>query len=327
MSNSTEVSAQRAITVPFHGAELYVVAHNGQPYTPMKPIVEGMGIDWKSQHAKLAANDARWGMVEITIPSAGGMQVMSCLPLRKLFGWLTGLHVGKIKAELRPAVTMYQNECDDVLWQYWSEGVVINPRTAYAVNPGDVLSKEEAETLRQLVEGTAKKLSPDTKVQGKFIRLAWSKLFSHFKVTYRKIPRHELTEAISLINRHTAEWEVVDEPPIRPSLDDAVRVDHAFAMATQIAAKVQRAVFKCVMSGNADWRIGRYLLGMCPGGLDEDVVVQVQPVEADALVLPIGRFPDVIEDSVLVDAETLTRLAATCTSRLGRMAQRAAIGA
>ena len=44
MSNSTQVNTNRAITVPFHGAELYVVEHNGQPYTPMKPIVEGMGL-------------------------------------------------------------------------------------------------------------------------------------------------------------------------------------------------------------------------------------------------------------------------------------------
>ncbi|MBZ9133183.1 hypothetical protein H5U46_25280, partial [Escherichia coli] len=29
------------INVPFHGADLYVVNHNGEPYTPMKPIVEG----------------------------------------------------------------------------------------------------------------------------------------------------------------------------------------------------------------------------------------------------------------------------------------------
>lgn len=32
------------ITVPFHGSALYVVNHNGEPYTPMKPIVEGMGM-------------------------------------------------------------------------------------------------------------------------------------------------------------------------------------------------------------------------------------------------------------------------------------------
>ena len=30
------------ITVPFHNAELYLVEHEGQPYTPMKPIVDGI---------------------------------------------------------------------------------------------------------------------------------------------------------------------------------------------------------------------------------------------------------------------------------------------
>lgn len=28
---------------------------------------------------------------------------MSCLPLRKLFSWMTGLHAGKTKEELRPS--------------------------------------------------------------------------------------------------------------------------------------------------------------------------------------------------------------------------------
>ncbi len=53
MSNSTQVAAGRAITVPFHGADLYVVENNGQPYTPMKPIVAAMGLDW-------GASSARW---------------------------------------------------------------------------------------------------------------------------------------------------------------------------------------------------------------------------------------------------------------------------
>lgn len=36
------------MTVPFHGDSLYVVNHNGEPYVPMKPVVEGMGLDWKA---------------------------------------------------------------------------------------------------------------------------------------------------------------------------------------------------------------------------------------------------------------------------------------
>lgn len=87
------------------------------------------------------------------------------------------------------------------------------PRVAYSANPDNALTKEEADTLRQMVEGTAKKLSSNSKVQGKFIMQAWSKLKSHFKVGYRAIPRHELTEAISIITRHTVDWEVLDTAP------------------------------------------------------------------------------------------------------------------
>ena len=45
----TSMSLQQ-ITVPFHSAELYLVEHEGQPYTPMKPIVEGMGLDLSLIH-------------------------------------------------------------------------------------------------------------------------------------------------------------------------------------------------------------------------------------------------------------------------------------
>ncbi|EDY2187985.1 hypothetical protein GTE45_004541, partial [Salmonella enterica subsp. enterica] len=41
------------ITVPFHGDALYVVNHNGEPYTPMRLIVEGMGMVWAAQFVKL----------------------------------------------------------------------------------------------------------------------------------------------------------------------------------------------------------------------------------------------------------------------------------
>lgn len=115
-------------TVPFHGTNLSVVEHEGQPYAAMKPIVEGMGLDWKSQHAKLNINGTRWGMVEITIPSQGGFQNTCCLPLRKLMGWLMSIHSNKVKPEIRDKVIAYQVECDDVLWDYWTKGSATNTR-------------------------------------------------------------------------------------------------------------------------------------------------------------------------------------------------------
>ncbi|MFD2884132.1 phage antirepressor N-terminal domain-containing protein [Pseudomonas lini] len=60
------------MTIPFHGVNLMLVDLNGQPYVPMRPVVEGIGLDWGGQHKKLTANPARWGVSVTEIPSAGG---------------------------------------------------------------------------------------------------------------------------------------------------------------------------------------------------------------------------------------------------------------
>lgn len=188
----------------------------------------------------------------------------------------------------------------------------------------DRISPAQAQDLKQIVQAIV-----DAGIQS--YGETWARLQRKFKVnSYLALAPDRYEEARAyLIGKLPNGYggDVVDEEPRRRSFEDAVRLDAAFSMATQMAAKVQRAVFKGVMSGNADWRHGRYLLSMCPGGLDEDVMVQVHPVEADAYVLPVDRFRNAIDDSVLVDAETLTQLAATCTARLGRMASRAALGA
>lgn len=109
------------ITVPFYGSSLYVVNHNGEPYTPMKPIVDGMGMDWMGQYTKLKQRFAK-GIEEISIPTAGGIQKMICLALRKLAAWLNTISPNKVKPEIRDRVIQYQDECDDVLYEYWTKG-------------------------------------------------------------------------------------------------------------------------------------------------------------------------------------------------------------
>ncbi|CAJ48040.1 phage antirepressor N-terminal domain-containing protein [Bordetella avium] len=109
------------IEVLFHGAVLLVVEHNGQPYVPMKPVVDGMEMDWAAQFTKLKANSGRWGIVKITIPSNGGNQEAVCLPLRKLPGWLMTISPNKVRPELREKVITYQNEADDILWDAWQQ--------------------------------------------------------------------------------------------------------------------------------------------------------------------------------------------------------------
>jgi prophage antirepressor-like protein len=83
----------------------------------------------------------------------------------------------------------------------------------YSVNPGDSLTKEQADTLRQMQKEAAEKRFPDdTKKQGAFMLQGWSKLKAHFKVSYRQIPQAEFTEAVSLLARHVIEGEYLPAP-------------------------------------------------------------------------------------------------------------------
>jgi len=108
------------LTIPFYGDNLLVIDHNNEPYAPMKTIVEGMGLDWSYQYRKLQGNAKRWGVAVIAIPTKSAVQDMICIPLRKLFGWLMTIQPSRVKPEIRKHVELYQDECDDVLFNHWT---------------------------------------------------------------------------------------------------------------------------------------------------------------------------------------------------------------
>lgn len=107
------------IPVPFLGATIFV-SNEVEPRVPMRPIVEALGLVWGAQQQKLRTSEKRWGVSIIDTPSAGGIQGMLAIPLRRLFGWLNGLTVSRVKKELRPTLEQYQQECDRVLELHWS---------------------------------------------------------------------------------------------------------------------------------------------------------------------------------------------------------------
>ncbi|MCU9571397.1 phage antirepressor N-terminal domain-containing protein [Proteus mirabilis] len=112
------------INVPFHGNNLYVVNFNGEPYVPMKPIVEGMGLAWGAQFAKLKQRfNSSVSEIEM-VAEDGKLRNMVCIALRKLSGWLHTISPNKVKPEIRDKVIKYQEECDDVLYEYWTTGEV-----------------------------------------------------------------------------------------------------------------------------------------------------------------------------------------------------------
>lgn len=206
MNTNTQV-----VTVDFHGQQMIAIKNGDQINVAMKPICESIGIDWKSQYNRIKRHPVMSkGMVVMTTPSDGGDQATATLPIKMLNGWLFGIDAGRVKPESRDKLIEYQAECFDVLAAYFMQGEAINPRMQYSVNPGDKLTKEQADTLRQMLTEAAEKAHPgDTKKQGVMIRAGWSKLKAHFKVSYRDIPQIEFTEAVSIMARHAIDGEFI----------------------------------------------------------------------------------------------------------------------
>jgi len=196
------------VTFNFHGDNLILIPFNGQPFVAMRQIVEGMGLAWSPQRAKLVERFKSTVTMIVTVGEDGKNRDMVCLPLRKLTAWLYTVNSNKVKPELREKIISYQNECDDALWDYWNNGIAV--RKSYVVNHDDILTASQAEELRLTLKSTCDKLPKEK--QAAFMIKGWAKLKSHFGVTYRKIPQREFSEAISLLARHSSEWELLDAP-------------------------------------------------------------------------------------------------------------------
>jgi len=101
-----------------------------QIYVPVRPICEYLGLDWSAQYRRInrdpVLSDVIQGVAITTTPSSdgrgGGLQEMSCLPLKFLPGWLFGVSANRVKSEMREKIIRYQRESYDVLWEAFQEG-------------------------------------------------------------------------------------------------------------------------------------------------------------------------------------------------------------
>lgn len=107
------------IPIDFHSDRIFLIEEDGEPFVPMKPICDALGLAWQPQHRKLTSGDRPWGYHHMVIPSAGGEQEMGCIPIRKLPAWLFSISPSRVKPELREKLIAYQTECDDVLWSHF----------------------------------------------------------------------------------------------------------------------------------------------------------------------------------------------------------------
>jgi hypothetical protein len=104
-------------TVRFRNQDLLCLEEGDEIWVAMRPVVEGMGLDWKTQYRKLTAASERFCVVIMTTQVPGDDQSRDhiFIPLGRLFGWLMTIYPSKVAPEIRPEVIAYQQECDRVL--------------------------------------------------------------------------------------------------------------------------------------------------------------------------------------------------------------------
>lgn len=108
------------ISVPFHQDNLVLINHHQEPFVAMKAIVSNMGLDWAAQFSKIKDKFSSTIAIIATVGEDGKLREMTCLPLKKLPAWLYSVNPNKVAPDLKSKIIRYQEECDDVLWQYWS---------------------------------------------------------------------------------------------------------------------------------------------------------------------------------------------------------------
>ncbi|NMY90050.1 phage antirepressor N-terminal domain-containing protein [Pseudomonas oryzihabitans] len=143
-------TAPQLFPVPFHGDTVVLVGQDNEPYVAMKPIVTNMGLDWHSQRQKLNERFASTAVEITSVAEDGKLRGMTCLPLKKLPAWLYSISPNKVAPELREKIIRYQEECDDALWNYWTEGVAERPGAAASAYKQIALSRHRLALLKEL---------------------------------------------------------------------------------------------------------------------------------------------------------------------------------
>jgi GNAT superfamily N-acetyltransferase len=138
----------------FHGSPLATFEKDGERWVVMRPVVEGMGINWAGQQQKLAADPGRFNCMDIhTVGADGRTREMACIPLRRYPMWLATINPAKIpNPAVRQRVELYQDASAEALYQFWATGVADVETVAAAVR-----EHEQAEPVGNVVQMPARR--------------------------------------------------------------------------------------------------------------------------------------------------------------------------
>ncbi len=135
-------------TVDFRGDTLFAVEDGSTIHVAIKPICDGLGIEWRKQRERINRDPIlSEGSTMMGLPSAGGLQETTVLRLDLLQGWLFGFDASRVKPEARDRVLAYKRECFAVLHRHF-----YGPAAgSVSSQPPDPAREEPVPVRRQLV--------------------------------------------------------------------------------------------------------------------------------------------------------------------------------
>lgn len=202
-------SASAPTIFNFRSTEVRAVTIDGEPWFVLSDVVDALGFSRSRDAARMLDDDEKGAHI---VRTPGGDQEVIIINESGVYS----LALRSRKPEAKPFRKWVTSE---VLPTIRKTGQYV--AQPYAQNPGDALTKDQADTLRRMLTDAVKQLPKDR--QAAAMIKGWSKLKAHFKTDYRHIPQAEFHEAVSIVARHVAEQgELIDAESKRDTLNETV---------------------------------------------------------------------------------------------------------
>lgn len=344
MENTNAISKENNAqlgTVEFLGKPLTVITTDSQLLVAMRPICEGIGLDWKSQYERIKRDEVlSTSMVVMTTQMPGDDQKrqVTCLPLSMLNGWLFGVDSKRCKPFIRQALVRYKFECYDALAAYWQQC------SATALpSPAALPAPEEAERITHAFRGSRVEFLVDGRqvwIKASCITTALG-LGSSDRITRslavdRKVYRmrgqqkHWFIDPASALRaagyvRESEKAKAWEEwlTGVLKTFDNGVQKDGADLRHPR---EEKASLVESLVPGHTP--VERYGLEQLLDtrmlfSLDEQGRAQVKPIPPGALIVTPERLADVLRDPFTVPVEYLPNLMQVIAGRMGAVIQHA----
>lgn len=128
MSDEQALIPSEQRTIIFYGDEIKGVRVTRTPsgkaelYVPLRPLCDYLGISYTGQRERIERDPVLSKKLQtVQVATDGGPQVMQCLSLDYLNGWLFGINANRVKESVRDRLIRYQEECYVVLRDAFQE--------------------------------------------------------------------------------------------------------------------------------------------------------------------------------------------------------------